>query len=68
MIQEASVTETFKLRANERNRSLTPGYLNSRNDSVEEFRERLFLYCRINLSIFKLSTKTQAAFWFMLFN
>ena len=28
----------------------------------------LFLYCGINLRIFKLPVQTQAAFWFMLFN
>ena len=68
MIQESNVAETFRTRTNERNKSLTQDNLDSRNASVEEFRENLFLYCGINLSIFKLSTQTQAAFWFMLFN
>ena len=68
MIQESNVAETFRIRANERNKSLTQNNLDSRNDSVEEFRENLFLYCGINLSVFKLSVRTQAAFWFMLFN
>lgn len=39
-----------------------------KNTSVEEFRENLFLYCGISLNIFNLSSQTQAAFWFMLFN
>ena len=68
MIQESNVAETFRTRTNERNKSLTQDNLDSRNASVEEFRENLFLYCGINLSVFKLSTQTQAAFWFMLFN
>ena len=68
MIQESNVAETFRIRANERNKSLTQNNLDSRNTSVEEFRENLFLYCGINLSVFKLSVRTQAAFWFMLFN
>ena len=62
MIQESSVAETFKIRAKERNKSLTQSNLNYRNASVEEFRENLFLYCGINLSIFKLSVQTQAGF------
>ena len=68
MIQESNVAETFRTRTNERNKSLTQDNLDSRNASVEEFRENLFLYCGIILSVFKLSTQTQAAFWFMLFN
>ena len=36
--------------------------------SITEFREQIFLHCGMNLSIFKLSVQTQAAFWFMLFN
>ena len=67
-IQESNVAETFKIRAKERNKSLTQDNLDSKNASVEEFRENLFLYCGINLSGFKLSVRTQAAFWFMLFN
>ena len=42
MIQESNVAETFRIRTNERNN------LDSRNASVEEFRENLFLYCGIN--------------------
>ena len=68
MIQESNVAETFRIRTNERNKGLTQNNLDSRNASVEEFRENLFLYCGINLSVFKLSVRTQAAFWFMLFN
>ena len=68
MIQESNVAETFRIRTNERNKSLTQNNLDSRNASVEEFRENLFLYCGINLSVFKLSVRRQAAFWFMLFN
>ena len=49
MIQESNVAETFKIRAKERNKSLTQNYLDSRNASVEEFRENLFLYCGVNL-------------------
>ena len=65
MIQESNVAETFKTRANERYKGLTQDNINYRNASVEEFRENLFLYCGINLSVFKLSVRTQAAFWFM---
>ena len=68
MIQESNVAETFKTRANERYKGLTQDNINYRNASVEEFRENLFLYCGIYLSVFKLSVRTQAAFWFMLFN
>ena len=68
MIQESNVAETFKIREKERNKSFTQDNLDSRSASVEEFRENLFLYCGINLSVFKLSVRTQAAFWFMLFN
>ena len=68
MIQELTVAETFKKRAKERNKSLTQNQLEYKNASIEEFRENLFLYCGINLSVFKLPVRTQAAFWFMLFN
>jgi len=68
MIQELTVAETFKNRAKERNKSLTQNQLDYKNASVEEFRENLFLYCGISLNIFNLSSQTQAAFWFMLFN
>jgi hypothetical protein len=54
MIQESNVAETFRIRANEQNKSLTQNNLDSRNDSVEEFRENLFLYCGINLFIRKI--------------
>ena len=39
-----------------------------KDESIREFREQIFLHCGMNLSIFKLPTQTQAAFWFMLFN
>lgn len=68
MIQEENVAETFKRRVNEKNKNLTQTHLDNRATNVKEFRENLFLYCGINLSIFKLSSRTQAAFWFMLFN
>ena len=68
MIQEPNVAETFKTRAKERSKSLTQGDLDYKNASIEEFRENLFLYCGISLNIFKLSSQTQAAFLFMLFN
>lgn len=68
MIQESTVAETFKNRAKERNKSLTQSQLDYKNASIEEFRENLFLYCGISLNIFNLSSQTQAAFWFMLFN
>lgn len=68
MIQELTVAETFKNRAKERNKSLTQNQLDYKNVSIEEFRENLFLYCGISLNIFNLSSQTQAAFWFMLFN
>lgn len=62
MIQESNVAETFRIRTNERNKSLTQDNLDSRNASVEEFRENLFLYCGINLSVFKLSTQKLLGF------
>mgnify|MGYP006879040956 CR=1 FL=1 len=68
MVQELTVAETFKNRAKERNKSLTQNQLDYKNASIEEFRENLFLYCGISLNIFNLSSQTQAAFWFMLFN
>ena len=68
MVQELTVAETFKNRAKERNKSLTQNQLDYKNASIEEFRENLFLYCEISLNIFNLSSQTQAAFWFMLFN
>tara|TARA_B110000046_G_scaffold62583_1_gene70120 strand:- start:2523 stop:3350 length:828 start_codon:yes stop_codon:yes gene_type:complete len=68
MIQELTVAETFKSRAKGRNKSLTQTDLDYKHASVEEFRENLFLYCGISLNIFNLSSQTQAAFWFMLFN
>ena len=68
MIQEADIAETFKRRGTDRNKSITQFELDERAGSVEEFRENLFLYCGINLRIFKLPVQTQAAFWFMLFN
>ena len=68
MIQESTVAETFKNRAKERNKSLTQSQLDYKHASVEKFRENLFLYCGISLNIFNLSSQTQAAFWFMLFN
>ena len=58
----------LKTEAKERNKSLTQSELDYKHASVEEFRENLFLYCGISLSVFKLSVRTQAAFWFMLFN
>lgn len=66
--QLTEVAETFKNRAKERNKSLTQNQLDYKNASIEEFRENLFLYCGISLNIFNLSSQTQAAFWFMLFN
>ena len=68
MIQEADIAETFKRRGTLRNKSILQSELDKRSKSVEEFRENLFLYCGVNLSIFKLPVQTQAAFWFMLFN
>ena len=68
MIQELTVAETFKSRAKERNKILTQNQLDYKNASIEEFRENLFLYCGISLNIFNVSSQTQAAFWFMLFN
>lgn len=35
---------------------------------INQFREQLFLHCGMKLSIFKLPTQIQAAFWFILFN
>ena len=67
MIQEPNVAETFKTRARGGNQGL-PADLDHKNASIQEFRENLFLYCGISLNIFKLSSQTQAAFWFMLFN
>lgn len=68
MIQELTVAETFKNRTKARNKSITQSRLDYKSASIEEFRENLFLYCGISLNIFNLSSQTQAAFWFMLFN
>ena len=68
MIQELTVAETFKNRTKARNKSITQSRLDDKSASIEEFRENLFLYCGISLNIFNLSSQTQAAFWFMLFN
>jgi len=50
MIQEVDIAETFKRRGTERNKSI----MQSELDEIEEFWENLFLYCGVNLSIFKL--------------
>ncbi len=68
MVQEMDIVQTFKRIANERNKSLTQYQLDYGKSNIEKFREDLFLYCGINLSIFKLPIQSQAAFWFMLFN
>jgi hypothetical protein len=54
-IQEPSVAETFKVRANERNKSLTQGDLDYKNASIEEFRENLFLYRTFPLFVYQTS-------------
>ena len=48
-------------------KSLTQAELDERYSSIQRFKENLFLYCGINLSILKLATQTQGPFWFMLF-
>tara|TARA_B100000768_G_scaffold145782_1_gene138721 strand:- start:1330 stop:1920 length:591 start_codon:yes stop_codon:yes gene_type:complete len=68
MIQETNIAQTFKRRRNERNKSVTQDMLDEKTENINKFRENLFLYCGINLSIFNLPVQTQAAFWFMLFN
>jgi len=51
MIQEADIAETFKRRGTGRNKSIMQFELDERARSVEEFRENLFLYCGVNLSV-----------------
>jgi hypothetical protein len=68
MVQEMDIAQTFKRRANERSKSITQSKLDERKHNIEKFREDLFLYCGMNLSILKPPTQTQAAFWSMLFN
>jgi len=63
MFQDANIAETFKVK-----KSITSSQLSLKNKNIEEFRKQIFLHCGMNLNIFKLSTQTQAAFWFMLFN
>ena len=68
MFQDANIAETFKRLGTERNKSITQYELDDRTKNIEEFRENLFLYYGVNLSIFKLPVQTQKAFWSMLFN
>jgi hypothetical protein len=63
MFQDANIAETFKVK-----KSITSSQLSLKNKNIEEFRKQIFLHCGMNLNIFKLSTQTQAAFWFMLSN
>ena len=60
MIQEADIAETFKRRGTGRNKSIVKFELDGRVKSVEEFRENLFLYCGVNLSIFKLPVQIKS--------
>jgi hypothetical protein len=68
MFQDANIAETFRVKKSQRNKSITSSQLALKNRNIEEFREQIFLHCGMNLNIFKLSTQTQAAFWFMLSN
>lgn len=63
MFQDANIAETFKVK-----KSITSSQLSLKNKNIEEFRKQIFLHCGMNLNIFKLSTQTQPAFWFMLSN
>lgn len=63
MFKDVNIAETFKVK-----KSITSSQLSLKNKNIEEFRKQIFLHCGMNLNIFKLSTQTQAAFWFMLFN
>jgi len=68
MFQNENIAETFKLKKSQRNKNIMAAELDLKAESISEFREQLFLHCGMNLSIFKLPSQTQAAFWFMLFN
>lgn len=68
MFQESNIAETFKLKKSQRNRNLSASSLDVKESEINEFREQLLVHCGMNLSIFKLPSQTQAAFWFMLFN
>ena len=68
MFQDANIAETFKIKKSQRNKNVTNYELNAKERDINEFREQIFVHCGMNLSIFKLPTYTQAAFWFLLFN
>ena len=68
MFQDENIAETFKLKKSQRNKNIMASELALKDESISEFREQIFLHCGMNLSIFKLPSQTQAAFWFMLFN
>ena len=68
MFQESNIAETFKIKKTQRDKSITAYTLNLKEQGINQFREQFFVYCGMSLSIFKLPTQTQAAFWFMLFN
>ena len=67
MFQNENIAETFQLKKS-LDTNIMALELARKDESVTEFREQLFLYCGMNLKIFKLPAQTQAAFWFMLFN
>ena len=68
IFQERNIAETFKIKKTQRNKRIKAYSLIAREEEINQFREQLFLHCGMKLSIFKLPTQTQAAFWFMLFN
>ena len=68
MFQENNIAETFKIKKIQRNKTITAYTLSVKEEEINQFRENLFVHCGMSLSIFKLPTQTQAAFWFMLFN
>ena len=68
MVQEINIAETFRIKKIQRDKSITAYALNMKEQEIHKFMEQLFVYCSMNLSILKLPTQTQAAFWFMLFN
>jgi len=68
MFQETNIAETFKIKKTQRNKTITTYALSVKEQEINQFREQLFLHCDVSLSIFKLPTQAQAAFWFMLFN
>jgi len=68
MFQENNIAETFKIKKTQRDKTISAYTLCVKEEEIQQFREKIFVHCGMSLSIFKLPTQTQAAFWFMLFN